>query len=206
MLLGNDAVEGSQVNSIQQADDVFLVTKRHVERLQEAFGISHASHEMKAESLEVPDAFRAQLSRLVPPYLAIGIALASDDIRNVAAPLDQLNQAVGSIDAQSLTDKTLKVWHTEHKDLISIVERLVKANDIASLRSAFALLSDQLLTLQRTFGIQNSEQLFEMHCPMAFEGRGATWIQADSAVRNPYYGATMLKCADRVSPLAGHAH
>ncbi len=36
---------------------------------------------------------------------------------------------------------------------------------------------------------------------MAFEGRGATWIQADSAVRNPYYGATMLKCADRVEKL-----
>lgn len=206
MLLGNDAVEGSQVNTIGQADDVFLVTKRHVERLQEAFGISHAQHEMKAQSLEVPDVFRAQLSRLVPPYLAIGNALASDDVRNVAASIDQLKQAVVSIDAQSLTDKTLKAWHAEHKGLVAIVERLAKANDIAALRSAFALLSDQFLTLQRTFGIHNSEQLFEMHCPMAFEGRGATWIQADSAVRNPYYGATMLKCADRVSPLAGHPH
>ncbi len=24
---------------------------------------------------------------------------------------------------------------------------------------------------------------------MAFDGRGASWIQADDAVRNPYYGA-----------------
>ena len=50
-------------------------------------------------------------------------------------------------------------------------------------------------------GVGEAGPIFEMHCPMAFEGRGATWIQSDSAVRNPYYGATMLKCADRVESL-----
>jgi Cu(I)/Ag(I) efflux system membrane fusion protein len=75
------------------------------------------------------------------------------------------------------------------------------ANDLAALRAAFALLSDELLTLQRTFGLPSSHQLFELHCPMAFDGRGASWIQTDDAVRNPYYGAAMLKCADRVEPL-----
>jgi Cu(I)/Ag(I) efflux system membrane fusion protein len=27
---------------------------------------------------------------------------------------------------------------------------------------------------------------------MAFENRGATWLQADDTVRNPYFGASML--------------
>ncbi|MFG0254296.1 MAG: hypothetical protein ACF787_04260, partial [Rhodopirellula sp. JB053] len=43
--------------------------------------------------------------------------------------------------------------------------------------------------------------LYELHCPMAFEGRGASWIQSDVAVRNPYYGPSMLKCADKVEKL-----
>ena len=206
MLLGNDAVEGSQVKTIRQADDVFLLAKRHLERLQTAFGIAHAGHATKEQSLDVSEAFRGQLARLIPPYLAIGDALAGDDIRNLAAPIGQLNSAIGAIDSQSLSDAALKRWLAEQKSLLSIADRLVKANDISALRSSFALLSDQLLTLQRTFGIQNSDQLFELHCPMAFEGRGASWIQADTAVRNPYYGATMLKCADRVEPLTGHAH
>ncbi len=37
---------------------------------------------------------------------------------------------------------------------------------------------------------------------MAFEGRGAIWYQAGEDVRNPYFGSTMLKCADRVEKVA----
>ena len=33
---------------------------------------------------------------------------------------------------------------------------------------------------------------------MAFQGAGAVWYQANDQVRNPYYGSTMLECADRV--------
>jgi len=40
--------------------------------------------------------------------------------------------------------------------------------------------------------------VYELHCPMAFGGRGALWLQDNDQTRNPYYGATMLKCADRV--------
>jgi Cu(I)/Ag(I) efflux system membrane fusion protein len=202
MLLRNDAVEGSQITTLQHADEVFLVTKRHAERVQETFGLTHAGHEMDEQSLEVSDEFRTELARMLPPYLAIGDALASDDVRNISGVIGGLDQAINAINSQSLSGNSAQRWQAELKSLSAIIARLDKANDIASLRSAFALLSDQLLTLQRTFGIQQSDQLFEMHCPMAFEGRGATWIQADAAVRNPYYGATMLKCADRVSPLS----
>ena len=69
------------------------------------------------------------------------------------------------------------------------------------MRSAFVLLSDELMTIQRTFGFQSAKQLYELHCPMAFDGRGATWIQNNESVRNPYYGESMLKCADKVEKL-----
>jgi Cu(I)/Ag(I) efflux system membrane fusion protein len=36
---------------------------------------------------------------------------------------------------------------------------------------------------------------------MAFKNKGATWYQADDKVRNPYFGAMMLECADRVEKL-----
>jgi Cu(I)/Ag(I) efflux system membrane fusion protein len=201
MLLRNDAVEGSQIKTLQHADEVFLVTKRHLERLQEAFGLSHATYETDEQSLSVPEEFRTELSRILPAYLSIGDALASDDASTVANAVAGLNQAVSAIDSRTLSGKTAERWQAERDSLCSVTARLASAKDITALRSAFALLSDQLLTLERSFGFQNSEQLFELHCPMAFEGRGATWIQADSAVRNPYYGATMLKCADRVESL-----
>ncbi len=201
MLLRNDAVEGQNVKSLQDADRVFLVTKRHVERLQQMFGLSHGGHTMAEESLDVPAEFRNQLSQLVNPYLAISQALSEDDATSATNAVAGLHQTVGTINAQSLTGNTAQRWESELNSLSAITTRLAKANDLETLRSAFALLSEELLTLQRVFGLPDSDQLFELHCPMAFEGRGATWIQASDVVHNPYYGASMLKCADRVESL-----
>ena len=201
MLLRNDSVEGKEITALQDADRVYLVTKRHAERLQEMFGLSHAGHSMEEQSLEVPSEFRLQLGQLVPPYLSIGQALSADDGDSAARAVASLQQVVAAINPQPLEGKTLERWNAELNSLSTITARLSQASDLASLRTAFALLSDELLALQRTFGFPNSDQLFELHCPMAFEGRGASWIQSDDAVRNPYYGASMLKCADKVESL-----
>ncbi len=201
MLLRNDGVEGQDLKSLQDADRVYLVTKRHAERLQAMFGLSHGEHQMAEVSLDVPAEFRAQLTQIVPPYLAIGQALAADDVASAMAVVPALHQAVSSIISQSLSGKAAKRWTGEQENLSKITATLSKATDLSSLRSAFALLSEELLSLQHTFGFPNSDQLFELHCPMAFDGRGASWIQTDEQVRNPYYGAAMLKCADRVELL-----
>jgi len=50
----------------------------------------------------------------------------------------------------------------------------------------------------RSFGLGDLAVIYQLHCPMAFEGRGATWFQGHDQPRNPYYGGTMLKCADRI--------
>jgi Cu(I)/Ag(I) efflux system membrane fusion protein len=212
MLLGNDAVEGSDVRSLQEADRVSLVTMRHAERLQEMFGLFPADHQMEEAQLDVPKAFRQQLSQLIPPYLAIARTLAADDANGAIASVGGLHQVVSSLNDEALQGKTAERWQAEKNSLSMITARLAKANDLDTLRSAFALLSEQLFALQRSFGFAGADQLFELHCPMAFEGRGASWIQADDTVANPYYGVSMLKCADKVQPLAtknehaGHSH
>ena len=217
MLLRNDSVEGKEITDLQNADRIYLVTKRHAERLQQMFGLSQAGHLMEEQSLEVPAEFRSQLSQLIPAYLSIGQALSADDGDSAVRAVARLRQVVDAINPQSLVGQTSERWNVERNSLSTIVARLSNANDLASLRAAFALLSDELLALHRTFGFPNSDQLFELHCPMAFEGRGASWIQSNNAVRNPYYGASMLKCADKVKPLgvksepktdehAGHDH
>lgn len=201
MLLRNDSVEGQDIQGLQEADRVTLVTKEHAMRLQKMFGVSHAGHEMPDETLDVPMAFRQQLDRLLPAYLAIGDGLASDKVDAAANGVDQLHQGLTSIDANALDDVVAKRWTAEARSLSSIAARLAKATDLEAMRSSFALLSDELMTIQRMFGFHSGDQLFELHCPMAFDGRGATWLQSNDTVRNPYYGGSMLKCADKVAPL-----
>ncbi len=198
MLLSNDAVEGQDIRTMQDADRVNLVTKEHAMRLQKMFGISHAGHDMPDETLDVPMAFRQQLDRLLPAYLAISDGLASDKIEATSAGIDQLHQAVNSIDASAVDASVGQRWTAEAKSLSSITARLAKASDLEAMRSAFALLSDEMMSIQRMFGFHSSGQLFELHCPMAFDGRGATWLQTNDTVRNPYYGESMLKCATKL--------
>lgn len=217
MLLTNDSVEGEEVTALQNADRIFLVTKRHAQRLQNMFGLSHAGHQAVELSLDVPDEFRRQLSPLIPAYLAIGQALAADDLGTAMQRIADLQQAVSAISPKSLSGNAAERWTLEQSSMSKITSRMFQANDLAAMRSAFALLSDELLVLHRTFSFSTNNQLFELHCPMAFDGRGASWIQSENVVRNPYYGASMLKCADKVEPLsipknkqpdehAGHNH
>ncbi len=202
MLLNNDSVEGSEISSLQNADRIFLVTKRHAQRLQEMFGLSHASHQTANQSLDVPIEFRNQLSPIIPVYLTIGEALATDDIGATTQGIAKLHQFIGTINPQSLSGNAAERWTVEQKSLSTIAARMSQASDLSEMRSAFALLSEELLALHRIFGFSTGNQLFELHCPMAFDGRGASWIQSERAVRNPYYGAAMLKCADKVEPLS----
>lgn len=55
--------------------------------------------------------------------------------------------------------------------------------------------------LAKTFGFGEPGPIYELHCPMAFQGAGAIWYQDSDQTRNPYFGSTMLQCADRVEEL-----
>jgi Cu(I)/Ag(I) efflux system membrane fusion protein len=53
--------------------------------------------------------------------------------------------------------------------------------------------------------------LYEIRCPMAFDGRGATWLQTTPEVSNPYFGDVMPKCGEVTRVLSapregGHPH
>ena len=51
------------------------------------------------------------------------------------------------------------------------------------------------------FGLGGGGAIYEMNCPMAFDWRGANWLQNHKAVRNPYFGSQMLECGSLVRVL-----
>jgi len=198
MLLNNDAVEGQEVNTILDADRVYLVVKRHVQRVRSSFGLMPVDDEPDLVKLDVSPEFQAQLAQLWQAYLPISQALSADDILAAKQAVEKLQPALASIDSSNLEGDTASAWQKEQANLAKIVSDLSRGADITAVRSAFALLSDEMIALAKTFGLGEVGPIFELHCPMAFKGRGASWLQSDDQTRNPYYGATMLKCADRV--------
>ena len=202
--LRNDVTEGREVKSMREADRVFALTRQHVNQMKGQFPLpmSHDEMQMPAmANMDAPPEVVGQLNGFVAPYLALSQSLADDDLDAAKQAVEPLHQRLASLAPIVSESKAVGMWSKEKRDLSEIIARLQKANDLSALRSGFALLSEQMLSLQRMFGLPTDETLYELHCPMAFKGRGASWLQSDDAVRNPYYGASMLKCADKVEKL-----
>ena len=72
------------------------------------------------------------------------------------------------------------------------VQRLVaeaKGADVDSVRVLFQSISEHPID-----GTSLVDGLRVAHCPMAFDYKGARWIQRDGDIANPYFGARMLHC------------
>jgi hypothetical protein len=76
-----------------------------------------------------------------------------------------------------------------------LLNDLVGAENIETARAKFALLSEELAALLTRFGVTEGK-LYKAWCPMAFDNRGASWIQSKEEISNPYFGEAMLRCGE----------
>ncbi len=64
------------------------------------------------------------------------------------------------------------------------------AADLKEVRAAFKEFSDHLVEGELPKGF------IVAFCPMADEGKGASWIQPDGVIANPYLGRSMPTCGE----------
>jgi Cu(I)/Ag(I) efflux system membrane fusion protein len=89
--------------------------------------------------------------------------------------------------------------HQEWMSLMKPMERgtsgISTKTDVEEMRKDFELLSDHLIEAVERFGV-NSDKVFRAYCPMAFDDKGAYWLSEFEAIKNPYFGASMLRCGE----------
>lgn len=74
--------------------------------------------------------------------------------------------------------------------LRQIALEAAKAEDLKQVRAAFKEFSDQLVEGELPKGF------IVAYCPMADEGKGASWIQPEGVIANPYLGRSMPTCGE----------
>lgn len=202
MLMTNDVVEGRAVITEESAQRVLESLTDTMQRLDAQFGIAHPGH--PAPSFEVPAEFQQQLAGVLKGYAQLADALAGDDAAVAKQALPGLTGALAGVDMRLLADpESHAAWMREQANLESILKSLASAADLLQLREAFEPLSGEMQVLVMQFGVGPEQPVFELHCPMAFGNKGAIWLQRDDQVRNPYFGAQMPTCADRVERISG---
>lgn len=165
---------------------------------------------------DVPAAFRDQLSAVVEAVFVIGSALAGDSLPKATAAAAAVAQALTAVDMTALNGPPHAEWMRQRARLEDAVQQLSTAADIAVARRHFETVSTLGATLVQTFGVRSGMAIYRVHCPMAFDNRGADWLQPDREVRNPYFGAAMLSCGEitatlaapteSAAPAGGHRH
>lgn len=205
MRLSNDAIEGSEAPDMDTARRVVESLKHNLSEFRKQLMLDHVGHggdhesmDMSASKLQLPEAFRQQLAGIYHPYLELRAALASDDFAAAQQATEKFRVAFNNLSGDALSGAAKEAWDDEQRQLTLIAQALAEARDIEAMRLQFSLLSEQMLVIARRFQPILGHDLYELHCPMAFDGRGATWLQETDKTGNPYYGSKMLSCADKV--------
>lgn len=144
----------------------------------------------------LPTAFESSWRAFWESYLPIQANLASDDLTSLDASLliatDLFDAIAGTADllpdaAEAFRKDSLAIRG-------SLQEMRAPGLDIAEKRKRFEIFTSAVFRALEHFGSAVEGPVFVLHCPMAFDGRGADWLQVDELVNNPYYGAAMLRC------------
>jgi len=154
-----------------------------------------------AEKVEVPGAFQTQLHKVYESYLGIQDALVGDDNDRAVSAVKAAGDALDAVDMKLLEGEVHMTWMKHRENLSKAIADMAKADNIEGIREGFALMSEELLTVIRTFGLGSDAPVYVLKCPMAFDGRGARWLQNTRETRNPYFGSVMLQCGEVIETL-----
>ena len=146
--------------------------------------------------LAVSDSFRQRLAPLYDSYLKLQEALADDQEVDARGHWQALRPALDGMPDGTIDPRTDEAWAHARGRLTAALSAGADVTGLEPARVAFEPLAEAMLDIAKTFGHPLEQPLHEAHCPMAFNNRGALWLQAGETIANPYFGHAMLRCGE----------
>ncbi|MFI4911727.1 MAG: efflux RND transporter periplasmic adaptor subunit [Sedimentisphaeraceae bacterium JB056] len=168
--------------------------------------MKHMHHDQMSENeikpIEMPSVmkakvdghFRMRFKKLNDDYFKLQKALTLDDLESSIKAVELALADLEKINASLLAEEYRSHWGELSIPLKKTLGLAADAKNIKELREEFYKISQQFTALVRYFGPPVKEPIYRMHCPMAFDNKGADWLQKDKQVLNPYFGDKMLRC------------
>lgn len=154
-----------------------------------------ASNEKKEiEKFGVTDEFRMKLTPIYDNYLAVQKALAGDDWAKAKAAYAQLGETARNFKHDESDGRASAACAMQIKSIADASAVGGAAGSIVEGRKIFEPLSDAAILLVEQFGQATGKPIHLAYCPMAFNNKGANWLQTEEEISNPYFGDEMLTC------------
>lgn len=133
----------------------------------------------------------ATIPTIMNSYLQVKDALVKSDPGKAASAAAELTNIIKTANPDEWAVKEKKAFEAVSKTLQESAEAISKTTDLAKQRTGFATLSVAVWKI-----IQVAEtvkgKVYYQYCPM----KKAYWLSLESAIKNPYYGSSMLTCGN----------
>lgn len=140
-----------------------------------------------------------QLDAVFTSYFSVKDALVKTDGAAASTNAKELQNAINAVQMDKLPMDVhmvwMKVWSSIKADAMHINEN----KEITHQREHFIRLSKNMYDLMKVAKLPGT--VYYQYCPMANDGKGATWLSKESNIRNPYYGNQMLTCGSTTETL-----
>lgn len=142
------------------------------------------------------EAFNKNMYRVVKPYLAIQKLLASDQVSDVSKNAKKILEIARKLDSSSLQGPHAKHFKSIPDNLKKTSQAILALNkkdqkNISKIRELFKKMSQSMAMWA---SMTKPKGLHVAYCGMA----KGSWLQEGTDLKNPYYGASMLKCGQIV--------
>ena len=154
----------------------------------------------KPGTAQIPGDFKKAVDGVTKAYFDIQHALSSDNLEDAKKGGKKLLEKLTAVDMNLVKGSIHMEWMKQEKILKEASQKLTRANDIEAARVQLEVLTEPMTAVIKTFG-KWEKSVYRFHCPMAFNNKGAYWLQTNKETRNPYFGESMLLCKDSVEPL-----
>lgn len=82
------------------------------------------------------------------------------------------------------------------KALVKDAGKISKTKDLKKQREYFASFSNNMIAIAKAVKLSD-KPIYQAYCPM----KKTSWLSSEKAIKNPYYGSSMLTCGEVTSTL-----
>lgn len=136
-----------------------------------------------------------QLEAVYTSYFSLKDALVKTDPATAASKAKEMLVALEAVQMDKLPMDVHMVWMKVMKDLMVDTKDIASNTDVKKQRAAFKTVSTNVYELMKVS--KSDTTTYYQYCPMV----KANWLSKEAAVKNPYYGASMLTCGSTVETI-----
>lgn len=132
------------------------------------------------------------LTAVYAAYFGLKDALAKDDGESAAAKAKELFKSIDKVPMEKLSGEQHTVWMKYEKKIQYDAEHIKGVTENEHQREHFISLSKSMYEVMKV--IKMDTPVYYDFCPMANDGKGATWLSLQQPISNPYMGKSMPTC------------